>query len=200
MAKDIKYKNGEPVPEKDPILTRAIKNADLPTLRRILQALCEDSEICCAEVRKRMLVSRKREVIEILDDDNVDDHDIAPELRSEKKRRVMKDDEDFKLVSRYEMCGTCKKSYDITENGDEACRTHSEALEIDPGFFPDDDDLEDDPSSIDPYTDERFEEWPEGFRWPCCDEPTHGKPCVIQRHAPKDYGEYAFLLDENIPT
>lgn len=45
-------------------------------------------------------------------------------------------------------------------------------------------------NSIDPYTDWRREEIPEGFLWDCCDEDINGVCCVVQRHIPESRRTY----------
>ncbi|KAI3316946.1 hypothetical protein HD806DRAFT_516159 [Xylariaceae sp. AK1471] len=160
--------------KEDP-LTRAIDNADENTLRNVLKSMCWASEACRKEAMERMLVSRKHELIE-LSDSSDDDHG----QRQDKKRKRV--EVEVAQISRYEKCATCKETYDVTLNNDEACRTHEGLLEIDPDVFPDDDDVAYDINSIDVHTDWRREEWPEGFIWQCCGEPCNGKPCVVQRH------------------
>lgn len=58
-------------------------------------------------------------------------------------------------------------------------------LEIDPEYFPDDDEIQYHAHAIDVNTDWRRKTTPEGFRWQCCDEPLNGEACLIQRHIPK---------------
>lgn len=47
-------------------------------------------------------------------------------------------------------------------------------------YFPDDDEVQD--GAIDPYTDWRRRDTPEGFIWQCCERNIRETPCRIQRH------------------
>ncbi|KAI1309647.1 hypothetical protein F5Y03DRAFT_68696 [Xylaria venustula] len=165
-------------PSKD-ALTRAIDNADGDTLRAVLASMCQASDVCRKEAASRLLVSRKREIIEL--SDSSDDEGKNSNNNQKKRRETV----DVIQESKFEKCKTCKKIYDTTLNNDEACQAHKGWLEIDAECFPDDDEVEGYcPSHIDPETDWRREEWPEGFIWQCCMEPSNGKPCLIQRHTP----------------
>jgi hypothetical protein len=53
-------------------------------------------------------------------------------------------------------------------------------LEVDRGYFPDDDDIQ--AGDIDIPADWRVEQWPEGFIWQCCQAYANGKPCEVQKH------------------
>jgi hypothetical protein len=101
--------------KEDP-LTRAIDNADEHTLRNVLKSMCQDSEACRKEAMERMLVSRKHELIELSDSSDDDGQ------RQDKKRKKV--EVEVAQISRYEKCTTCKETYDVTLNNDEACRTH----------------------------------------------------------------------------
>ncbi|KAI0195756.1 hypothetical protein EV127DRAFT_477475 [Xylaria flabelliformis] len=163
--------------DQNALLKCAIKNADEHTLRTVLKSMCEASEVCRKEAMDRMLVSRKREIIELSDSS-----DDAPQKQNKnKKQKKVKTAQ----ISRFEKCETCDKTYDVTLNNDEACQTHSDLLEIDPDFFPDDDEVYYHKEGIDPYTDWRRESCPEGFVWQCCDRTIDEEPCEIQRHIPK---------------
>lgn len=54
------------------------------------------------------------------------------------------------------------------------------SLEIDDECFPDDDEVQD--GHIDPHTDWRREEWPEGFIWTCCEQNCENAGCVVGPH------------------
>ncbi|KAI0522207.1 hypothetical protein F5B22DRAFT_464451 [Xylaria bambusicola] len=123
-----------------------------------------------------MLVSQKHEIIAL--------SDSSDDEAQKKHTKRQKTAEDIQ-VPRFEKCETCSKTYDITLNNDEACQTHEGWVEIDAEYFPDDDDIQYRPDSVNPETDWRREEWPEGFIWQCCEEPANGTPCRIQRHIPK---------------
>ncbi|TGJ82860.1 hypothetical protein E0Z10_g5907 [Xylaria hypoxylon] len=158
-------------------LLRAIDNADENTLRTVLKSMCQDSEVCRKEAIGRMVVSRKREVIELSDSSDNDTQN-----KPNKKKKTV----ELTQKSRFEKCETCEKTYDVTLNNNKACQTHDDLLEIDPDYFPDDDQVEYDIHSIDVETDWRREVVPEGFRWQCCDAPLNGKPCLVQWHISKN--------------
>ncbi|KAI1420835.1 hypothetical protein F5Y12DRAFT_787957 [Xylaria sp. FL1777] len=157
-------------------LVRAIDNADENTLRAVLKSMCQGSEVCRNEAINRMLVSRKHEIIELSDSSDND-----TQKKQNKKQKTV----DVILESRFEKCENCKKTYDVTLNNDEACQTHKGTLDIDYEYFWEDDELQNDVYPVDPETDWRREEWPEGFTWTCCEAHGDGKPCRIMRHIPK---------------
>jgi hypothetical protein len=104
------------------LLERAIDNADEKTLRVVLKAMCKDSKECRTEAMGRMLVSRKHVLIELSDssDDNT-------QRRSKKQKKGKPIQKEFE-VSRYEICETCKETFDITLNHNESCQTHDGEL------------------------------------------------------------------------
>ncbi|KAI8951813.1 hypothetical protein F4801DRAFT_543629 [Xylaria longipes] len=159
---------------QDVLLARAIDSADERTLRKVLRSMCQASEACRKEARERMLVSRKRDIIELSDSSD----NNTKQNKRQKKVEVTQ-------VSRFEKCQTCDETYDVTLNNNAACQKHTGELAIDPDVFPDDDDVQYDIGSIDVNTDWRREEWPEGFIWQCCDKPLNSTACQIQRHIPK---------------
>ncbi|KAI0551432.1 hypothetical protein F4679DRAFT_539223 [Xylaria curta] len=163
---------------QDAPLARAINNADEHTLRTILKSMCQASEACRKEAMDRMLVSRKRDIIEL--SDSSDDDTQKQNQKNKKQKKVQ-----TAQISRFEKCETCKKTYDVTLNHDTACCLHPGLLEIDPDVFPDDDDVQYDIGSIDVHTDWRREEWPHGFVWQCCDGILNAAPCINQKHTPK---------------
>ncbi|KAJ8117487.1 hypothetical protein ONZ43_g4200 [Nemania bipapillata] len=103
------------------LLERALDNADESILRDVLKSMCHDSEVCRREVMDRMLVSQKRTVIELSDSSDND---------TQKKQITKRKKVEVTHKSRYERCETCKESYDIALNDDEACQTHEGALPI----------------------------------------------------------------------
>ncbi|KAI1742019.1 hypothetical protein F4680DRAFT_53909 [Xylaria scruposa] len=160
------------------LLARAIKNADENTLRKVLKSMCEASEACRKEAIDRMLVSRKRDIMELSDSS---DDDTQKQKNKNKKQKKVKTTQ----ISRFEICETCDKTYDVTLNDNAACQTHWDMLEIDEEFFPDDDEVCYHAEGIDVNTDWRRETCPEGFVWQCCDGTLNEPPCQIQRHIPK---------------
>ncbi|KAI1160957.1 hypothetical protein F5B18DRAFT_471319 [Nemania serpens] len=104
-------------PNEHVLLTRAIDNADEATLRTILQSMCQGSETCRNEAMKRLIVSRKHEIIELSDSDD------GAERQDQKRKRVK-----VTQRSRFEKCRTCEKTYDVTLNDDTACQTHEGEL------------------------------------------------------------------------
>ncbi|KAI0487592.1 hypothetical protein F4859DRAFT_465566 [Xylaria cf. heliscus] len=160
---------------QDVLLARAIDNADEHTLRTVLRSMCQASEVCRKEATERMLVSRKRDIVELSDSS---DDDAQKQNKKQKKAEVTQ-------ILRFEKCGICDRTYDVTVNNDTACQTHTGILDIDPDVFPDDDDIQYGVGSVDVNTDWRREEWPEGFIWQCCNETLNGTACRITRHTPK---------------
>ncbi|KAI1864421.1 uncharacterized protein JN550_008978 [Neoarthrinium moseri] len=163
-------------------LLEAINKTDLSTLRSLLNSMCQSSEECYNEAAKRLLVpvtNRKRAAEQEPDD-------------STKRQKT--------VVSRYEKCITCKEVFDITGNGDDACKAHEGDLVVDPEHFPDDDDIMGYSGiEVDPYTDWRREEWPDGFYWTCCDERLHGKFCIVQKHIPDTRSALAQITSDQTP-
>ncbi|ETS79020.1 hypothetical protein PFICI_08873 [Pestalotiopsis fici W106-1] len=151
------------------VVSAAIEKADLKALRSVLKSMCESSEECRKQAAQRLLLSVPTG---------------SNKRKSEQSPQEAEDASDNKkaktVVSRFEKCITCKKVFDITTNRDDSCQTHSAYLEIDDDVFPDDDEIAN--GHVDPYTDWRREEWPEGFIWQCCDRHIKETPCVIQRH------------------
>ncbi|KAI0126606.1 hypothetical protein BJ170DRAFT_684192 [Xylariales sp. AK1849] len=109
---------------------------------------------------------------------------VSKECRKEVSERLLKKPKTQAaeaLKSRHEKCETCRKVFDITQNRKDLCQTHKGYLQILEECFPDDDDF--DPNEIiDPETDWRVPEWPEGFLWSCCEKDAKGQPCVVQKH------------------
>lgn len=60
-------------------------------------------------------------------------------------------------------------------------------LEMNEEFFGEEDDPAYDEECLDAETDWRRKEFPEAFTWQCCNEPSDGKPCLIQKHMPRLY-------------
>ncbi|KAF2498877.1 hypothetical protein BU16DRAFT_579910 [Lophium mytilinum] len=155
-----------------PELIDAISSAQVSTLRSVLFHLCKDSSTA-SKVEQVLLVSSNE-----LQNDAVK----ASMATNSKKRKH--DDK----ISRFACCVNCKKDFDVVLNekpGEEqACGYHDGSLEIDTDFFADDDEVAQDPYSIDVDTDWRVKEYPEGFQWSCCEQDgREAKPCVRCRHS-----------------
>ncbi|ROW08378.1 hypothetical protein VMCG_03094 [Cytospora schulzeri] len=146
----------------------AIGNTDEATLRNIIKSMCKESAECLEQASKRLLVPNPTAQKRKAKDD--------PSSNKKSKK-----DQHEAVVPRYEVCETCNKSFDITTNNDEACRTHEDELEVDPDYFPDDDEIQSG-EHIDVETDWRVDKFPDGFVWQCCEASANGEPCVIQRH------------------
>jgi hypothetical protein len=96
------------------VLLAAIDKADLRALRSVLKSMCESSEACRTEAAQRLLLS-------------------VPTRRNKKRKSehspqgaeaAGKSSKKAKTVSRYEMCITCEKVFDITDNREDSCQTH----------------------------------------------------------------------------
>lgn len=77
----------------------------------MLKSMCKESTECHEQASKRLLLpapaTQKRKAEE--------------SLSSNKKS---KKDQHVTVIPRYEVCETCSKTFDVTTNNDEACRTH----------------------------------------------------------------------------
>ncbi|KAI1122576.1 hypothetical protein F5Y10DRAFT_71377 [Nemania abortiva] len=86
-----------------------------------------------------------------------------------------------KASSAIKICVQCQDAFDEDDNNDKACRYHDGELEpdYDGDFWADHD--EDCHGVID--CDERREEFPEGFRWSCCQKLGHRGGCTRGKHS-----------------
>ncbi|KAK7972219.1 hypothetical protein PG996_006577 [Apiospora saccharicola] len=151
------------------LLVEAIDKLDLPTLQSVFKEMCAASEDFRQEASARLLVTEpalKRAA---------GDEDSGPN----KKQKL---EDASTAYSRYESCQNCKQVFDVTKNTKKSCRYHEGQLELDPDVFPDDDQVEMDPNSIDVETDDRRRTHPHGFIWDCCDEDCNNKGCIVERH------------------
>ncbi|KAI1267811.1 hypothetical protein F5Y18DRAFT_271447 [Xylariaceae sp. FL1019] len=165
---------------KHPRLMHAIDSSDAVTLRHIITAICMQSEVCRGEVEQRML-TRKRNVVELSEPEDRTEGRKPPK---KKKAKTATTSDDNVVWPRFERCQTCHETFNVTLNNKRACRTHNGELRIDEDMFPDDDDIQYNPQSVDPYTDWRRKDWPEGFIWDCCDKDCNAEGCVVQGHIP----------------
>ncbi|CAJ2514115.1 Uu.00g022340.m01.CDS01 [Anthostomella pinea] len=159
------------------LLSQATDKANAEVLQSVLKSLCKASEECRKEASKHLLLSTSTRTAE----KRKPDDSSAKSPSTSKKQKA-----EETLTSRYEKCITCKQVFDIEANDDNACVTHEGYLEMDPECFPDDDQVTYEPSSIDPYTDWRRKEWPEGFIWQCCDRACNEEGCLVQAHIAAD--------------
>ncbi|KAK6083872.1 hypothetical protein SCUP515_01568 [Seiridium cupressi] len=147
------------------LLLDAIDKADAVALRLVLKSMCNSSEECHIEAAKLLLTKKRKST-----------GGSGQSNSSSKKQKS-----DDILISRYEKCSTCKEVFDVTDNCEDSLslpsnlRKPTDILEVDPEYFPDDDDTQ--AGDIDVDDDWRVEEFPEGFEWQCCGEPANGKPC-----------------------
>ncbi|KAH7384146.1 hypothetical protein DE146DRAFT_739771 [Phaeosphaeria sp. MPI-PUGE-AT-0046c] len=88
-----------------------------------------------------------------------------------------------KSVQRFETCMQCTEEYDTTNNPKDACVWHSGRTEpdFDGDFWADHDE------NCHGIIDSDFcrEEYPEGFRWSCCDKLGDQEGCMIDVHRPQ---------------
>lgn len=110
-----------PLDPRGAALSRAIQNADADILREVLASICRCSSESFTEASKLLLVP------------SVVAAAAAPTVKhinSNKKRKLNSTDEaserSSSLCSRYEVCETCETTFDVTENGPEACQTHDQ--------------------------------------------------------------------------
>ena len=176
-------------------LASAISKANVSILRRILEDLCCNYSNCARDVADELLVheSMASATIDPMGDESV----RGPRP---KRRKVQE-----QIISRYETCGTCGVNYDVTQNAEDACNLHPGEqisqiahlfisrpnvalgeVRADKDVFPDDIDVPSDgiKEGYDWTSDERWEEWPEGFIWSCCERRQDEGNCVVRRHSP----------------
>ncbi|KAK8024572.1 hypothetical protein PG993_012638 [Apiospora rasikravindrae] len=156
------------------LLAEAVNKLDLPTLQSVFMDMCAASEDFRQQATERLLVTGS--AVKRPAEDSDPHGDSGPN-----KKQKLDEDQDTAL-SRYEPCQNCKKVFDVTQNTKKSCRYHDGELNIDEEVFPDDDDVQYRPDSIDVETDWRREEWPEGFIWDCCDQDCNNKGCIVERH------------------
>ena len=83
------------------------------------------------------------------------------------------------LVARYATCKNCEQEFDATKNFSEACNYHDGDLEVNFESSTWDDWNEDTWGPID----ERLEEdFPEGFKWDCCEGDGNARGCQTDWH------------------
>ncbi|KAI0439444.1 hypothetical protein F4803DRAFT_531231 [Xylaria telfairii] len=153
----------------DVLLERAIDNADEHTLRTVLKSTCQASEECRKEVTKQMLVSRKRDFVELSDSS---DDDTQKQNKKQKKVEVIR-------ILSCEKCDTLYETYEVTPKNKTACQTHTGGLTIDADVSTDDDEAQDDVRSAEVCTEWQPEEWVEGFIWRCCEKLFNDTPCLL---------------------
>ncbi|KZV97811.1 hypothetical protein EXIGLDRAFT_832568 [Exidia glandulosa HHB12029] len=83
-------------------------------------------------------------------------------------------------VAKWQTCDQCGEHYDATEEDQECCY-HDGELEVDEECFEDHD--EDCHGPMDTPANRR--DWPENFKWTCCDETTNSEGCRTGEHVPK---------------
>lgn len=182
-------------------LGEAIDKLDLQTLRKVVKEMCASSKECHQEAVLRLIIreaarpSQKRAT----------DGSAGTRLGNKKQKR-----EGPRVWAKYEKCTTCGETFDVITNKVTSCKSHDgksapihglecllneppDILELDPDAFPDDDQVELDPHSIDVMTDWRRKNCPEGFVWRCCDQDCNAEGCVVQKHIAEK--KDSFLLD-----
>lgn len=92
------------------LLNESIDKADAVILRQILKWMCEGSEECYNQAAKHLVVpaataGAKRK----------SDQDAQADASKKSKTAA---------TSKFEKCVTCEKTFDITSNRNDACRTH----------------------------------------------------------------------------
>jgi hypothetical protein len=119
------------------------------------------------------------------------------------KKRPHPDSDDVqppskRLVKRFQKCENCNEEYDVTQNTQEACRYHpgsfkclqwkqaytnksvgTREADMDGDFWADHDE------NCHGRIEDLEDEFPEGFRWDCCDELGDQEGCEIDWHRPK---------------
>ncbi|KAI0485238.1 hypothetical protein GGR56DRAFT_65326 [Xylariaceae sp. FL0804] len=168
--------------DQEKLLDRAIDAADAPILRGVLKDMCRLSKECREQAELRLIVPVSSASVSVSSASKKRKPGDKTVEKAQKKQKGGNEGE--AQTARFSKCETCKEVFDITLNHDKACQTHEDALEIDEECFPDDDDVAYHIESLDPYTDWRREEWPEGFIWQCCEENINGPCCVVQAHIP----------------
>uniref|UniRef100_A0A0W0F7W9 Uncharacterized protein n=1 Tax=Moniliophthora roreri TaxID=221103 RepID=A0A0W0F7W9_MONRR len=135
-------------------LRAALNTVSEERLRAILMALCEQIPSVELAMTKEFVVSVSRKR------KTTDDGD---------------DDEPEELAPRYELCRNCREEYDFTTEREGVC-----VLNCDYDNFVDWD--EDCHGPMD--TEENRKEFPENFKWSCCNEDGVSQGCVQTAHEP----------------
>ncbi|KAI4716904.1 hypothetical protein E4T48_06867 [Aureobasidium sp. EXF-10727] len=150
-------------------LTYAITHATLSRLQSLVQKLCDTSPTAKALVEEELLTASTPPTIDLTTEEpNEPRQTIQQLVSSETAKR-----------QRYTMCKHCKQEFDVTSNTEDSCQYHEGSLEIDNegDFWADWD--EDCHGSIDS---DLAEEYPEGFKWSCCDGTGEEEGCMIGPH------------------
>ncbi|KAH8908894.1 hypothetical protein BR93DRAFT_976991 [Coniochaeta sp. PMI_546] len=147
-----------------------LEKASNEVIRRVLTALCESD----AEIEEKASAC-----LDAFTSDHyrshVDGSERQQELKAATKRKA-----DESLPEVY-ICRNCGEGFLEEHNGDRACFHHPGYLAVDYESSTWDDWDEPCHGIID--SEESRNEYPEGFRWDCCDEPGDGKEgCEYARH------------------
>ncbi|KAK7044063.1 hypothetical protein VNI00_007778 [Paramarasmius palmivorus] len=144
-------------------LRAALNTVSVERLRVILMAICEQVPSVERAMTKEFVVAGPKNSKRKMTEEEGDGSDIE------------------ELAPRYSYCKKCKEEYDVTtERQEEECIFHTGDLECDYESFVDWD--EDCHGPMD--TDENRKQFPENFRWSCCDEDGTDKGCEREMHEP----------------
>ncbi|KAB2574449.1 hypothetical protein BFW01_g4188 [Lasiodiplodia theobromae] len=149
-----------------PALSHAIHQAHLERLQSVLLTLCNASPIAQRVLERELLVDEEATESEEKNSNSRRALDVTA-LTERKRQR-----------SRYATCKTCNQEFDVTKNDDGSCKSHDGALEAIEDEWPDHD--EDCHGPVE--TQENLEEYPEKFRWECCEGAANAEGCVTGRH------------------
>ncbi|KAF3904821.1 hypothetical protein ABW20_dc0104829 [Dactylellina cionopaga] len=137
-------------------------------LRMVLQSLCTDSK-----TMKRALDQFKN----------------LKALENPKKRKATAD-----IVPVFSICTRCNQRFDETDNTARACTWHPGNREVD---FESDvwmDIWEGGYEAVDFEDKDTIAEFPEGYRWDCCDEYGDHEGCVDSLHQAKEVNDWSSML------
>ena len=161
-------------PEFSPPLGLAIEYADPKRLREILHKLVLHNIDAAKELKQELLFDEATTIPGMV-------------VNSRKRKQAPTEEQPVDASSnkrryrpRYLMCERCHQEYDVSKNGSNACRYHEEGWEKneESEAWDDTDDWPEEYLDMD----EIKREWPNSFKWLCCDKNCDAAGCQVGRH------------------
>ncbi|KAF2502911.1 hypothetical protein BU16DRAFT_23224 [Lophium mytilinum] len=143
--------------------------SSIHTARALLLRLCYNSEFALDFLAEELLTTESE-----VYSSNSESEDEAAYRPNKRKRKTY-------AHVRYRKCTQCLETFDITDNTTGCCTWHEGELEFDDEADTWIDWDEDTHGPMD--TTEHREEYPDGFRWTCCDDPGDYEGCESGRHS-----------------
>ncbi|KAF3908269.1 hypothetical protein AA313_de0205300 [Arthrobotrys entomopaga] len=143
------------VKKTEPIWSETILTASEDDVKTVLYTLCKESKI-------------RTKVLEQLD-----------KLQKAENPKKRKHSPSSKTLPK---CTVCNQRFDESKNTGKSCKWHPGNREVD--FEADcwDDMWEDDIKAFDFHAEDVLNEWPEGYKWDCCDEDGDHAGCMEGPH------------------